>query len=180
MKLNSCVSLFAFFAILFSSGVASATPNFPPEIMSHLSLAALPDCTLCHTDGDQGGKGTANTPFALNMKTRGLVEFDSSSLDAALDKMATDRVDSAGDCLDDIDELKAGNDPNQPDPAGSCADAGVDQAAAPPVNSPPPQAPTYGCGARIAAKNSNDDSFVALAVVAGLALARRRRCRANP
>jgi hypothetical protein len=162
-------------AFFLARGVAHATPNFPPAIQSHLSLAAAPDCSLCHTDGDQGGKGTANTPFALNMKSRGLAEFDVDSLNAALDKMAADHVDSAGDCLDDIDELKAGHDPNLPDPPGSCADAGVDASAPPPSVTAPPETPTYGCVGRVATRNSNDDSFLVFAVAAGVALARRRR-----
>ncbi len=162
-------------AVFFAPGLAHATPNFPPAIQSHLSLAAAPDCSICHTDGDQGGKGTANTPFALNMKSRGLTEFDVDSLNAALDKMAADHVDSAGDCLDDIDELKAGHDPNQPDPPGSCADAGVDASAPRPPVTAPPETPTYGCVGRVAPRNSDDDSFVVFALAAVVALARRRR-----
>jgi hypothetical protein len=162
-------------AIFFAGHIANATPNFPPAIQSHLTLAAAPDCSLCHSDGDQGGKGTATTPFALNMKARGLVEFDESSLDSALDKMAADRVDSTGDCLDDIDELKAGNDPNHPDPPGTCADAGIDASAPPPSVTAPPETPTYGCVGRIAPKKSNEDSLVFLVMAAAVALARRRR-----
>jgi len=98
---------------------ASATPNFPPAIEQDLGLSYMPDCSLCHTDGDQGGLGTVNTPFGVNMRARGLVAYDTTSLQTALDEMASEQVDSAGDCLDDIDELKAGNDPNAP-PTASC------------------------------------------------------------
>lgn len=116
------------------------------------------------------------------MKARGLVEFDTGSLDSALDKMAADHVNSTGDCLDDIDELIAGHDPNVPDPAGFCADAGL-EAGAPSgggggAATPAPETPTYGCVGSIAGTKP-DSSAVACAFSISLALlvSRRRRRR---
>src|SRR5215472_1204441 len=94
--------------VFFSSVSANATPNFPPGIEQDLDLKAAPDCAVCHTDGDQGGLGTVNTPFGKSIRAHGVVAYDVGSLDKALSEMETDGVNSAGACLDDIDELKAG------------------------------------------------------------------------
>lgn len=151
---------------------AFATPNFPPTIQQTLMLSSPPHCALCHDDGDLGGKGTANTPFARNMRARGLVEFDVQSLKGALDQMAADHVDSSGDCLDDIDELKAGRDPNVPDPPDACAD--VMTAASPRTTTAPPQTPSYGCVGKIAPTTDDRVSVAFLATLLGL-LGHRRR-----
>ncbi len=153
---------------------AAATPNFPTALQQDLSAPSAPDCSVCHTDGDQGGVGTVNTPFGKNMRARGLVAFDTGSLQTALNQMAADNVDSAGDCLDDIDELKAGRDPNAPDPAGTCADGGAG-GGAPPAETPSTASPNYGCGGKIAPTRSNGE--VAWGVAFGLIglVARRKR-----
>jgi hypothetical protein len=154
--------------------VASATPNFPPAIQSDLSLAAAPDCGICHTDGDTGGKGTATTPFAQNMRLRGLVEFDTGSLTNALTEMQSQHVDSTGDCLDDIDELKAGRNPNLPDP--TCGDSGT----APVPETPPAgPVPTYGCFGSISPRGAPESGSESLGVLAVLFLVRRRTRRSQ-
>jgi hypothetical protein len=153
---------------------AAATPNFPAALQQDISAPSAPDCSVCHTDGDQGGLGTVNTPFGKNMRARGLVAFDTSSLQTALTEMETDHVDSAGDCLDDIDELKAGRDPNTADPPGTCADGGAG-AAEQPSETPSGPTPTYGCGGKIAPTRSNGEVGWGLAFgLIGL-LARRKR-----
>jgi len=106
---------------------AAASPSFPAEIAAHLS-APTPPCTICH----QGtpGLGTATTAFAEAMKARGLVPGDLTALDTALDALAAEHHDSNGNGVGDIDELKAGNDPN----GGSVATV----------------TPTYGCVGSVA------------------------------
>jgi hypothetical protein len=170
--INLSVLLF-FGAMIVVPKTAFATPNFPPAIQTQLSLAAPPDCSICHTDGDTGGKGTANTPFAQNMRSRGLVEFDTSSLTTALNEMESEHVDSAGDCLDDIDELKAGRNPNLPDPPGVCGDAGA------PVTETPPSGPvpTYGCFGSISPRSAPERSGASIMLLAALVLLRRRARR---
>jgi hypothetical protein len=93
------------------AGTAIASPPFPPEIRAHLSLSQTPDCSLCHVNG-QTGFGTVNTPFGKSMRARGLLAGSIASLDTALDALAAERTDSDGDGTPDIDELKAGTDPN--------------------------------------------------------------------
>ncbi len=66
------------------------------------------------------------TPFGTSMRARGLVAQNTQSLDTALDALAAEHTDSDGDGVGDIDELKAGTNPNS-------AGGGV---------VPPP---TYGC-----------------------------------
>jgi hypothetical protein len=96
---------------VFLAGTAFASPPFPPEIRTHLSLSQTPDCSLCHVNG-QTGFGTVNTPFGKSMRARGLLAGSIASLDTALDALAAERTDSDGDGTPDIDELKAGTDPN--------------------------------------------------------------------
>ncbi len=93
---------------------AAASPTFPAEIAAHLS-APTPQCTICHVGTP--GIGTATTVFAQAMRARGLVPNDLASLDTALDALAAEKFDSNHDGVSDIDELKAGKDPN----AGSVA-----------------------------------------------------------
>jgi hypothetical protein len=158
---------------------AGATPNFPGALQQDLSAPSAPDCSLCHTDGDQGGLGTVNTPFGKNMRARGLVAFDTSSLKTALDQMTTDNVDSAGDCLDDIDELKAGRDPDAPDPAGTCGDGGAGSGGQP-SETPSGATPAYGCGGKIAPTRSNGEVGWAVAFgLIGLVVRRKRATKSD-
>ncbi|HET6981308.1 MAG TPA: thrombospondin type 3 repeat-containing protein [Myxococcaceae bacterium] len=112
-------------AAALAGGLAHASSIYPPEVRSHLGLSYTPDCSLCHANG-QTGFGTVTTPFGTSMRARGLVAQNIGSLDTALDALAAEKTDSDGDGTPDIDELKAGTDPNV---AGG--------GAVPP--------PTYGC-----------------------------------
>jgi hypothetical protein len=96
---------------LLAAPSASASPVYPDEIQQHLGLTYSPPCSLCHAGGVTG-LGTVTTPFGKAMRARGLVARNIAALDTALDRMASDRVDSNGDGISDIDELKAGTDPN--------------------------------------------------------------------
>ncbi|CAN5365836.1 hypothetical protein BH09MYX1_BH09MYX1_10230 [soil metagenome] len=97
--------------VLLSATSAFATSNFPSTIRAKLTLSYDPACATCHSNGITG-RGTVTTPFGKSMLARGLVASDESALDGALDKMITDKVDSDLDGVTDIDELKAGTDPN--------------------------------------------------------------------
>ena len=92
-------------------GLAHGSSIFPPEVRAHLSLSYTPACTLCHNT-PSGGFGTVTTPFGKSMRARGLVAQNLGSLDTALDALAAEHTDSDGDGVGDIDELKAGSDPN--------------------------------------------------------------------
>ena len=114
--------------ILLSANVG-AMPTFPSEIQSHLGLSYAPQCTLCH--GSVSGGGPVVTPFGQAILAAGLTMSGGSTLTNALDTLAKNKTDSNGDGVPDIDELKAGNDPNP--------------------NKTPVQ---YGCGAKIAPGNA--------------------------
>ena len=96
---------------VLAGGLAHGSPTYPAEIRAHLSLSYTPPCTLCHQT-ESGGFGTVTTPFGKSMMARGLVAQNLASLDTALDALAAEHTDSDHDGVSDIDELKAGTDPN--------------------------------------------------------------------
>jgi hypothetical protein len=131
---------------------AWASPTFPSVIHTHLALSADPACALCHTNGITGF-GTVTTPFGLTVHlTYGAQSENEPSLIAALNKMADAGVDSDGDGVSDIAELKAGTDPNVSSTSTTPTLGGL----------------KYGCGA---------DVVPSLAAVLGVLVfaARRRR-----
>jgi hypothetical protein len=148
----------AAFALSPLSG-AQASRGLPPQIRTDLGLGYTPQCSLCHQEG-KTGPGTVFTPFALSARARGLTSGGggrsgvSSNMSTTLSKMITDQVDSDGDGVTDIDELKAGTDPN--------------------VFGPVPIAvadPTYGCS------TAGWLALPALLAAAGFAARQRRRRR---
>jgi hypothetical protein len=148
-------------ALLLGAGSAAASPTYPAEIQSHLGLSYTPPCAICH-EGGRGGTGTVTTAFGRAMMDRGLHASDPAALDAALDKMAADGVDSDGDGTPDIEQLKQGRDPN-----GATGVA---------IGAPPVE---YGCGALTiagtrAASAGNHGWLFGVAVF-GVVLSRRRR-----
>ena len=98
-------------ATVLAAGLARASSNYPAEIRAHLGLSYTPDCTLCHSV-PTGGFGTVTTPFGTSMQARGLKAQNVQSLTTALDALAGEQTDSDGDGVPDIDELKAGTNPN--------------------------------------------------------------------
>jgi hypothetical protein len=141
-------------AAVLAGGLAHASSIYPPEVRSHLGLSYTPDCSLCHANG-QTGFGTVTTPFGKSMRARGLVAQNIASLDTALDALAAEKTDSDGDGTPDIDELKAGTDPNV---AGGSA-------------VPPP---SYGCF-DVSGQPGSPLGLVPLALALALLLLRHRR-----
>ncbi len=110
------------------SSTGFAKRQFPGLIQRDLSLSYEVPCSVCHLKGNTGSS-TAGTPFALSLRDRGL-SGDSNSLSSALSRLQTDGVDSDGDGIPDVTELRAGTDPN------SSANARIID----------DQEPGYGCG----------------------------------
>jgi uncharacterized protein (TIGR03382 family) len=97
----------------FLAAPAGASPIYPTAMQDKLQLADPPSCTVCHRDL-AGGAGTVVQPFGVELlQNRGLFGgSDVESLEAALDSIAADGHDSDEDGESDVDELKAGTDPN--------------------------------------------------------------------
>jgi hypothetical protein len=125
-------------SFVLTAAVAFASPTYPADVQTHLSLAAPPpqSCSLCHVNG-VGAVGTVNTPFGKAMRAQGLVLENPTSLNTALDALAAAKTDSDADGMSDIDELKAGRDPN----VAENADGGMGGG-----GGTTPGALTYGCG----------------------------------
>jgi MYXO-CTERM domain-containing protein len=152
------LALLSSLAVVAFAPAAQASPAFPGAIQSKLSMTSAPSCALCH-EGGKVGLGTVTTGFGRAMMTRGLKAGDVAALNAALDRMVADKVDSDGDGTLDVDELEAGKDPN-----------GTTLAAA---NAPPVE---YGCGGATVARTQGPTVAPwALLALGGVLLARRRR-----
>jgi len=141
---------------------AWATDTFPATIQNKYSLPAFPGelCSLCHTNGITG-VGTVNTPFGRALRMRGLLPNDAASLNAALDALATEAIDSDGDGITDVAELMADTSPNVPNNTGTGGGSGGGGGT---LVVPPPR---FGCGGSVVPE--------LLLLGASLPLLRRRR-----
>jgi hypothetical protein len=143
---------------------AFASATFPPTIQADLGLASPPPCTLCHRN-DLGGAGTVVSPFGRTLVNHfGLTSTNTDGLKGALAGDDAQHLDSDGDGVPDIDELRAGSDPNLGLPGQ-----------APPIDVPLPET---GCTFAVHAPADRVPALVL--VLAGLVLlSRRTRERAN-
>lgn len=140
-------------SLLAFPSVAGATSTFPTVIQTTLTANKAPECSVCHAGGATG-VGTVTTKLGAAMRARGLVANDEASLKRALTAMETDKVDSDGDGVIDVDELRVGTDPNTAEGGGASK-------------------VVYGCTA------AGDAPFAGAALLTLLAgaLVRRRRVR---
>jgi Bacterial TSP3 repeat len=137
------------------SSLARAKSEFPSEIKNKYVLTYDVPCAVCHIKGNVAS-ATPITPFALSLRARGMTG-DNQSLSSALDKLKSDAVDSDGDGVTDVDELKAGTDPN------SSANASIEDN----------QEPGYGCGGT-APKGRSAPGMASMLALAWFMLRRRR------
>lgn len=135
---------------------AKAEPTFPGEIQKHLQMSETPPCTLCHATVNGGGPIV--TRFAQNMVGAGLDPSDDSSVARALDKLEKDGIDSNGDHVPDVEELRQNIDPNTGQPLSG--------------------GEKFGCGARVATGGVHTNAGLAVAAaLAAMAFVGRRRGR---
>lgn len=143
-------------AALVWTGRAQAEDEFPGVIQGDLNLTYQVPCAVCHLKENTGAP-TARTLFALSLKARGF--SDRASLSSALTQLQTDKFDSDGDGVSDVDELKAGTDPN------SSANANI-------IN---PNEPAYGCGGSAPQGRGPAQGLIGIAAIGWLLKRRLRR-----
>jgi MYXO-CTERM domain-containing protein len=137
---------------IFLPRIASASDIFATTIQTNLALGSRPPCVTCH-DTEVGGANTANQPVGRKVRAYGLIGGDTETLAAILGKMRDAKDDSDIDGVSDIDEIKAGTNPNINDFTGE-----------PPEDYPPP---VYGCHAGPAsADHPRQGNWAAVAAVA--------------
>ena len=151
-------------AATFWATEGRASEEYPPVVAETLGMDCVPACTLCHNDL-VGGKGTVRldvggSSFGLEVIGAGVRDKAPDRLPGAIMTIETSGVDTDLDMMPDVEELRAGRDPNEPGEGNVCGGG-----------------PTYGCGARIARGRNFDISGIsaAIGVALALALAARRR-----
>ena len=146
--------------LMLMGSTAAASPTYPEKLKETLGMPCTPQCIVCHRT-NEGGEGTVITPFGDAMLFEGnLGPKQPDALPDALNAVEAAGIDSDGDGVGDVEELRQGNDPNNPEQAVQCS------------------GPEYGCGARLAPSARADRpalflaGFVAMLLVLGM---RRRR-----
>ncbi len=100
------------FACLLVASAAHAHPDFPSDVAQDLGLAAPPDCSICHQGSIQSA-ATAIQPFVNVLRQLGLSDADDpSALKNALLADEACEIDSDGDGVPDVTELKHGTNPS--------------------------------------------------------------------
>lgn len=171
--------------MLMTAPAAHASATFPSAVQSKLGLAHVPEpspgCRLCHQT-DAGGLKTATQPFGRAVLRAGAVGGSVPSLLDALDILQDQRTDSDFDGVSDIDELKAGTDPNTR-PAPSEMPQMPDMPEMPNQGTiPDPRpVPLPQTGCTLSGRPTPGGSTLASVLLLGLAARRsQRRARNNP
>jgi hypothetical protein len=151
-------------AMALTPSLARASKTYPLVLKEELGLDYEPECTICHTTKD-GGNKTVTKPFGRALVQLGLVAGSNQSLRNTL--ALAEGLDSDGDTVSDLDELKAGRDPNIQQPI---ADGGR-------LPPPPLQPPILRTGCSVGGWRGNAPSDGVSAALVAIALAARRRAR---
>jgi len=138
---------------------SEASPSYPSVLMSVSGSEAPPPCTVCH-ESLAGGFGTATKPLAVYLRSRGLMARNETALRGALSAAAGEKSDVDMDGASDLDELRAGTDPN-----GGSADA--------------LEPPAYGCG-NLSGGRPTNAPFRVLILLGAVGVARRLSRRRAP
>lgn len=154
--------LLALSALAFATG-AQASTTYPAAVADALEMPCVPACTLCHRDNN-GGIRTVVQPFGLSMMDAGLKFFVPETVPGVLGTLEVEGTDSDGDGETDVDELRAGRDPNGDlDLCDRAAQYGCFNSIAPP---------------RAAARTNDLTSAILCGLLIGLWLRRKENARA--
>jgi hypothetical protein len=158
-------------AIAFVGSYAHANGLYPAMVQQALNVPCPLQCTLCHNTTN-GGPGDIRKPgfgnslelnFDLSGSQTGTLAPALQAAEAAMPPLDTD-----GDGVPDITELRAGEDPNVANGPPLCG-SGSDQG------------PTYGC-VRVAPTGSVDGVATIAGIgtlLIGLSVLRRKRARTS-
>jgi hypothetical protein len=141
--------------LLFAPRAAFGRAEFPDRLQEATHAPCVPQCSICH-ESVQGG-GPADQPFAKSLRRMGKLEGP-DAIKYAVDQLEQQNVDSDGDGVGDIAEIRAGKDPNYARDALICL-------------------PDVGCGAHVSREAPSDGLSVVLALGVALALVLTRRSR---
>lgn len=159
-KSPAVLAVLAMMGIFFSSARARASDPFPGAVRDDLDMPCLPTCFLCHIT-NPGEAGSAQQPFADSMVNAAGIPSPGDTNWVTAGLAALGDTDTDVDGMSDIDELKAGRDPNVKGEGDICA---------PEVK--------YGCGAaHVSAAPPTDLGGAAWFVLGGLVLAGVARTR---
>ena len=164
-------------ALASAPALGFASQAFPEDIKDELALSSKPDCTLCHRNNN-GGNDTVKKPFGVELMQLGAQGKSRGTLLGALRTYDRERYSVDGDTAPDVQELREGSNPNEPDAVGEGGAAGV----VPPGFDELPL-PQTGCAvhrrSESTARRSGNDVLaplvLGLALAIAYAVARRQR-----
>jgi hypothetical protein len=115
MNKAHCFGLVWATSVLLVPGNLWASMAFPEAIQKELGLAAVPPpdpgCRICHRD-DNGMLKTVTKPFGQAMMKQGATATSVPKMLDALRSLDAKGIDSDGDTIPDVDELRQGTNPN--------------------------------------------------------------------
>lgn len=114
---RACLFTWVCCAALSVEAPAHALQDYAMEIRAELGLSEQPSCLYCHARNERGL--AVDTPFGDALKARGFSRrLGLPALRTALARLDEMNIDSDGDAVGDVDELRAGANPNDVRDAG--------------------------------------------------------------
>ncbi len=140
-------------------GTVHASSDYPAVIRDSLGMECTPQCIICHKDNGGGPGNLRNTGFVRAMADQGVFGRTPERIPQALQAIENTmpEIDSDGDGLGDIQELRVSRNPSEPDTTNDEGDVCSNEV-------------RYGCGARMEPRSPLDGTAGLLAGLAALGL----------